>query len=234
MVTSSGLREFFHSTDKRWDFPAVEDHSPPRGDLGPEQPPRAPKPIRLSILAILGVTAVAVVATALGVGTVFGGQAGTVTEINSATPADPSLTDGASAPREVIVHVSGAVAQEGLVVLPEGARVHDALEKAGGVTPGASLDSINLARVVVDGEHLIVLGPGEPTGLAEGPSTGSISLSLATASQLESLPGIGPALASRIIQWREQNGPFRFVDDVAAVPGIGQATLEGFRDLVVP
>lgn len=234
MVTSSGLREFFHSTEKRWDFPAVENHSPPRDDLGPEQPPRAPKPIRLGILAILGVTAVAVVATALGVGTVFRGQAGIVTAIDPTTTMNTSLAEASIAPREVIVHVSGAVAQEGLVVLPEGARVHDALEKAGGVTPGANLDSINLARVVVDGEHLIVLGQGEQTELSESPSSRLISLSLASASQLESLPGIGPALASRIVQWREQNGPFRFVDDVAAVPGIGQATLEGFRDLVVP
>jgi competence protein ComEA len=119
------------------------------------------------------------------------------------------------------------------VELSEGARVHDAIQAAGGVTTEANVGAVNLARLVVDGEHLVVPAEGElPDSLAS--SSGLVSLSLASASELESLSGVGPALAQRIITWREEHGPFRQVEDVLAVSGIGPATLEGFRNQVVP
>jgi competence protein ComEA len=135
----------------------------------------------------------------------------------------------------VLVHVVGAVNQPGVVELPENSRVLDALTKAGGATDEADLSSINLARIVYDGEQIVVPRPGEtPTGGTEGGTSGPISLSRADQATLETLPRIGPATAERIISWREQNGPFQSVEDLLAVSGIGPATLEGIRDRVVP
>jgi competence protein ComEA len=135
--------------------------------------------------------------------------------------------------RHLVVHISGEVVRSGIITLAEGSRVIDAVEEAGGHTPQAALDSINLARLVVDGEHLIIPVEGEEvTSPALG--GGLISISLASEQELQELPGVGPAIASRIVSWREVNGPFRHIDDLLAVSGIGPATLAKFRDLVTP
>lgn len=133
----------------------------------------------------------------------------------------------------VVVHVTGAVVTPGVIELPADSRIVDALEKAGGPRPDALLEGVNLARVVFDGEQIIV--PSLDDDTAQSGTEGQlVSLSRATQAELETLPRIGPATAQRIIAWRETHGPFRSVDDVLAVSGIGPATLEGFRALVVP
>jgi len=112
--------------------------------------------------------------------------------------------------------------------------VEDALDAAGGPRDDALLAGVNLARELFDGEQIMVPSSTdqiEGGGLSSG---GLVSLSRATTDQLQDLPRVGPATAQRIISWREANGPFRSVEDLLAVSGIGPATLDGLRDLVVP
>jgi len=149
----------------------------------------------------------------------------------------PSVPTEASAQTPelmVLVHVVGAVEEPGVVSLPENSRVHDALALAGGAQEDAELGGVNLARVVYDGEQIIVPRVGEPVVASSGEGSGPISLSRADQETLETLPRIGPATAERIIAWRDKNGPFRSVEDLLAVSGIGPATLEGLAEHVVP
>lgn len=129
---------------------------------------------------------------------------------------------------EVVVHVGGAVKKPGLVRLVSGSRVADAIEKAGGAKSPRFLESVNLARVLVDGEQ-IMLGQS-----ATSADSGKISLSSATAVELEQLPGVGQVLAQRIVQHRVDHGPFRSVDDVNEVSGVGDSLMEQIRPLVIP
>ena len=166
------------------------------------------------------------------------------------TVPDPVATVSApasSAPLgEVTVHVRGRVARPGVVTLPAGSRVVDAIEAAGGVRAGASIGALNLARLLVDGEQVAVGvkgAQGGPSGVPEGGtdagSTGGssggdalVDLNAATASELEELPGIGPVLAERIVQWREDNGRFTDVEVLGEVSGIGDALMAQLRPLV--
>jgi competence protein ComEA len=111
--------------------------------------------------------------------------------------------------------------------------VQDALALSGGALEDADLRSVNLARTVFDGEQIVVPRMGDPLD-SFGGGSGLLSLSQADQASLETLPRIGPATAERIIAWREANGPFRSVEDLLAISGIGPATLEGLADLVVP
>ncbi|MBW9094745.1 ComEA family DNA-binding protein [Microbacterium jejuense] len=136
---------------------------------------------------------------------------------------------------DLYVHVSGAVRAPGLYVLPAGSRVVDAVAAAGGFADDADRAAVNLARVLADGEQLPVPRIGESAPASAGASAtadGRINLNTADASQLEELPRIGPALAERIIAWRDDNGRFTSVDDLLAVPGIGDKMLSSLRDLV--
>lgn len=149
----------------------------------------------------------------------------------------PSVPTEASAQTPelmVLVHVVGAVEEPGVVSLPENSRVHDALALAGGALEDAELGGVNLARIVYDGEQIVVPRVGDPAVTSSGEGSGPISLSRADQETLETLPRIGPATAERIIAWREKNGPFRSVEDLLAVSGIGPATLEGLAERVVP
>jgi competence protein ComEA len=140
---------------------------------------------------------------------------------------------------DLLVHVAGKVRNPGVVRLPEGARVLDAVEAAGGAEPGVDLTGLNLARFVGDGEQVLVgvTGPAEgtPTGAGgqpAGASTGGlVNLNTATLDQLDTLPGIGPTLAERILQWRQEHGRFSSVDELQEVAGIGPRTLEQLVDL---
>ena len=134
-----------------------------------------------------------------------------------------------SARGTVVVHVIGKVVHPGLVRLPAGSRVADAVEAAGGVTDPQANATVNLARLLMDGEQVAVGVPAP--GSAE---SGALSLSSATAEQLDSLPGIGPVLAARIITWRTSHGPFRSVDQLGDVPGIGPSLLSQLRGAVQP
>jgi len=149
-------------------------------------------------------------------------------------PSVPSEASAQTPELMVLVHVVGAVEEPGVVSLPENSRVHDALALAGGAQEDAELGGVNLARIVYDGEQIIVPRVGEPVVALSGEGSGPISLSRADQETLETLPRIGPATAERIIAWREKNGPFRSVEDLLAVSGIGPATLEGLAEHVVP
>jgi competence protein ComEA len=174
--------------------------------------------------------------------------------------AEASSTQTSGARREiVVVHVVGAVRRPGLLRLPEGARVADAVARAGGATRRADLAGLNLAAPLVDGIQVLVPAriaatarspgsDGAATG-ASGSDPGSgiepgsgtlaatgrkVSLASATAEELDELPGVGPVTAQNILDYRAEHGPFRSVDDLDAVPGIGPARVEQLRDLVTP
>lgn len=160
---------------------------------------------------------------------------------------DAAAASGANGRAEdLVVHVAGAVAVPGVHRLPPGARVFEAIAAAGGPLPGADVDRLNLAAPLSDGAQIVLPLQGAPAGGAatgsgaagSGPGGGggaaSVSLSTADVSALDALPGIGPSTAAAIIAHREANGPFTSVDDLLEVRGIGQAKLEGLRDLVVP
>lgn len=135
--------------------------------------------------------------------------------------APPSVAQPSPTPDVIVVAVMGRVERPGLVEVPAGARVADAIAAAGGVLPDTDLSTLNLARKLVDGE-LITVGLPEATG---GAATGGrVNLNTATAAELEELPGVGPVLAQRIIAYREKNGGFRSVEELKEVPGIGEAT----------
>jgi competence protein ComEA len=144
----------------------------------------------------------------------------------------------------LVVHVVGAVRRPGLYRLRDGARVADAVARAGGATHGARLAGLNLAAPLVDGVQVLVPEAAD-TGAARasGAEAGSAglgaaapkpSLSSATLEELDELPGVGPVTAQRIVDYRTEHGPFRSVDDLDAVPGIGPTRIEQLRDLVTP
>ncbi len=149
----------------------------------------------------------------------------------------PQSPDGQGAPR-LVVHVSGAVRRPGLYRLPEGTRIADVVERAGGLKPRADLTALNLAAPIADGQHVIVprrVAAGSGTGVLDPSATGAkVQLSTATVDQLDELPGVGPVTAEKIVEWRTTHGGFRSVDDLDAIPGIGTARIEQLRDLVIP
>jgi competence protein ComEA len=137
------------------------------------------------------------------------------------------------------VDVVGAVRRPGLYRLPHGARVADALTRAGGATRKAQLELVNLAAPVADGEQVVVprRGPGATASArdaAGGGSAGPVDLNTATLEQLDGLPGIGPVTAQKILDYRQQHGAFSSVEELDAVPGIGPARLEQLKGLVAP
>ena len=165
----------------------------------------------------------------------------------SSRPSSPP--SGAGGAGRLVVHVVGQVRRPGVVVLSAGARVGEALTRAGGALPGADLGALNLARALVDGEQVRVPRPGEaPPAAAEAPggagaagsagpagggtagSATPVNLNTATVAVLEELPGVGPVLAQRIVDWRTEHGRFTSVDELAEVSGIGEkmfAQLQG-------
>jgi competence protein ComEA len=128
------------------------------------------------------------------------------------------------------VAVQGRVAHPGLYRLPSGARVADALDAAGGALPGVDLSYVNLARKVTDGE-LILIGlsaaPAPP-----GTPGGKVNLNTASLAELDALPGVGPALGQRILDYRTAHGSFGSVEDLRHIPGIGDAKYAELKDLV--
>ncbi|MFJ4691646.1 helix-hairpin-helix domain-containing protein [Streptomyces sp. NPDC088766] len=164
-------------------------------------------------------------------------------------PAEPSASAPApggagTAGAQIVVDVSGKVRDPGIHRLPAGSRVVDALAAAGGVRPGTNTDGLNRARFLVDGEQVVVGGPPGTGGQAAGAGSGGgavgsgppapVSLSTATADQLDTLPGVGPVLAQHIVDYRTQHGGFRSVDELREVNGIGERRFSDLRNLVRP
>ncbi|MEU9316990.1 ComEA family DNA-binding protein [Streptomyces sp. NPDC048295] len=157
------------------------------------------------------------------------------------SPGPPPVTGPGG---RIVVDVSGKVRRPGVRQLPSGARVADALRAAGGVRDGADLTGLNRARVLMDGEQIVVGappgpaavgGPGGavPSGGGSSPS-GPVSLNTATPEQLDTLPGVGPVLAQHIVDYRTQHGGFRSVDELREVNGIGDRRFADLRPLVGP
>lgn len=175
------------------------------------------------------------VGASLADGTAQTGVAGSGVQVGPTPATSPS--GGA-----VIVHVVGQVVAPGVVELSLGSRVDDAIRAAGGATPGADLSALNLARVLTDGEQVVVPPPGAgPTGqVAQGAAAGgsarsaqqTVNLNTADAAALDALPGIGPVLAGRIVEWRAAHGRFADVDQLGEVDGIGPTLLTKLRPLV--
>jgi competence protein ComEA len=172
-------------------------------------------------------------------------RTGTATAPEAVAPLEPVAA--APARRSLVVHVVGAVRRPGLLRLRDGARVADAVARAGGATRRADLSALNLAAPLVDGVQVLVpvrerpVVEGAPEGgVPSGPGSpfagaaGKPSLATATLEELDALPGVGPITAQKILDYRSAHGPFRSVDDLDAVPGIGPARIEQLRDLVTP
>jgi competence protein ComEA len=156
---------------------------------------------------------------------------------STSAPARPSVGEAANTSRTVVVSVVGSVVRPGLVTLPSGSRVADAVQAAGGLVPPADQASVNLAALVTDGQQIAVGAPGAPSapagasgGSAAAPG-GKLNLNTATAAELDALPGVGPVLAQRIVDHRDQ-GPFTSVDQLDDVPGIGPARAAELAKLV--
>ena len=190
--------------------------------------PRPVRPVHLRLLS-----AFAVAASVLVVWWLLAGQPKQVSVMPTAgvgSPASsaPSMVAGGT---EIVVHVTGKVNRPGIVTLKSGARVNDAVAAAGGMRGKVDAAGINLARVLVDGEQVIV-GESPGAGAAIPGAEVKINLNSADVTALETLPGVGPVTAEAIISWRTANGPFRSAEDLLEVKGIGPATLKQLRERV--
>ncbi|MGA8944291.1 MAG: helix-hairpin-helix domain-containing protein [Thermoactinomyces sp.] len=151
---------------------------------------------------------------------------------------NPSLSSGEE--KWVVVDVKGAVKKPGIYRLDKDSRVYDAIRMAGGTLPEADLLKVNLAERLADGKVVYIAKKGEQTTniawnqgtSADGSEPGKINVNTATAEELEQLDGIGPKKAQAIVRYREENGPFSTVDEIAKVPGIGEKTLDQFREQI--
>ncbi|WP_308072361.1 ComEA family DNA-binding protein [Streptomyces bambusae] len=150
----------------------------------------------------------------------------------------PSTAPAAAGSARIVVDVAGKVHSPGVLRLPAGARVEDALSAAGGVRSGADTSGLNRARVLADGEHVVVGAPAPPAGPPGPPGAAApgapVSLGSATVEQLDALPGVGPVLARHIVEFRTARGGFRSVDDLRQVTGIGERRFADLRPLVRP
>jgi competence protein ComEA len=194
-------------------------------------------------------TALVLVSALLAVLVVAGDRlagAGSASAPEAVAPLEPVVPKARAAPR-LVVHVVGAVRQAGLYRLRDGSRVADAVARAGGATRNANLAGLNLAAPLVDGTQVLVpvripiaAAVPEPGAAPAGDASGigappqKVSLSTATAEQLDALPGVGPVTAQKILDYRAEHGSFRSVDDLDAVPGIGPTRIEQLRELVTP
>lgn len=222
------------------DLPVID---PP--DAAPDG--RASRRVRVGVgAAVVLLIAAAVVAVLVSAtaqrGTSVGISTGVGDPFSSARPSNSPTATG-SPPGRVLVHVTGAVRKPGLVSLDAGARVVDAVAAAGGMADDADPAAINLARPVADGEQLQVLRVGEEAPQGSTAATGAggsgaasrggpVNLNTATEAELETLPRIGPALAQRILDWRQTNGRFAQAADLLKVSGIGQKLFDGLKDRV--
>jgi competence protein ComEA len=164
------------------------------------------------------------------------------TPTNSAS-ASPGASPGAAVTKptdDLVIDVVGKVRRPGIVTVPKGSRVFEAIKAAGGLKGNVNASTVNMARVLTDGEQILIgTSPAAVPGVAAGSGAGAaaaptakINLNTATAEQLDTLPGVGPVTAQAILSWRTENGRFTSVDDLLDVKGIGDATLADLRNLV--
>jgi competence protein ComEA len=152
----------------------------------------------------------------------------------------PVRAPKAATVKQLVVDVVGAVRRPGLYRLRDGTRIADAVARAGGASPKAALALVNLAAPLADGEQVVVPARGVAGAAAVPPPAAGASpaspldLNTATAEQLDALPGIGPATAAKIVDFRQTHGPFHSVDELDAVPGIGPARIAQLKGLVIP
>jgi competence protein ComEA len=210
---------------------------PPIPESKPELPPRRIEIVHVKVLATLATAGAVLLVWWLLSGRP---QTSAPTEpLAFATTGTPSTSASAAAPTtDLVIDVIGKVRNPGIVTVPKGSRVYEAIEAAGGVRGKPDTSTLNMARVLADGEQILVgmqpaAAPGMPAGSAGGSPAGTkVNLNTATAEQLDTLPGVGPVTAQAILDWREENGRFGSVEDLLDVKGIGDATLDDLRDLV--
>lgn len=178
------------------------------------------------------------------------GPGSTHTELTGAAPgpaggSQPGTQPGSQLGGRIVVDVSGKVHHPGIRYLPAGSRVEDALRAAGGIRRGTDVTGLNRARVLTDGEQVVVgfpslVAPAGGAGTSGGPTAGQpapgtpVSLGTATVEQLETLPGVGPVLAQHIVDYRTEHGGYRSVDELREVNGIGDRRFADLRPLVRP
>jgi competence protein ComEA len=192
--------------------------------------------MRIAPAAAIGLVAALVLAVVLTVAIAWRARAHDVgaglapPQVPQAASSTSSLAPGGS----LVVDVAGRVRRPGLVTVPAGSRVADVIRAAGGVRPGTDLTSLNLARKVVDGEQIVVGAPGAQAPATTGApgATNPVNLNSATAAELDQLPGVGPVLAQRIVDWRTAHGGFTAVSQLRQVTGIGDSKYADLQLLV--
>jgi competence protein ComEA len=178
----------------------------------------------LSRTQVLVYAAVAVAILLVGARSLRSEEGGDAFEASGGQRGGFSLSAGSGS--DVVVHVAGAVREPGVYRLPFGSRVDDAVRRAGGAAGGALLDSVNLAARLADGQQVVVPSRGATmTAAGDGP----VSLGTATAADLDTVEGIGPVTAEKIIEFRDQHGGLASVDQLDEISGIGPATMESLR-----
>jgi len=184
---------------------------------------------RLGVGAVILLILLAFAVT-IGIG-MFRGATGA--HVVSSSPTSTTAPTSGPVGAGTFVHVTGAVRRPGMYRLDAGSRVMDAVARAGGFTGDADRAGVNLARPVADGEQIVVPVVGAPAVAGAGiAADGKLDLNSATVEQLDALPRIGPAMAQRIVAWRDKNGRFTSLDDLLSVPGIGEKMLDAMRDQV--
>jgi competence protein ComEA len=236
---------FGGSAEVRWDQEAhaqrADDPTLTAVDLGEARPPARPRFSRLHVGVVCCLVLLGLVLAALAVLRARPVALATPQSLPVSVSTHPSSASSPAAstlssPRpRIVVHVLGAVRRPGLVRLPQGSRVQDAIDAAGGLLSSAAPGELNLAQILTDGQQMVVGSRAHPGGrLSDGGSgpgssanSGSspqVDLNTATATQLDSLPGIGPVTAERILAWRTEHGSFRRVEELQEVEGIGPKT----------
>jgi len=186
------------------------------------------------VVALIGL-GIAVLVSALGS---HGSAVGVARpEPTNVSGTGPRPTPGASTAERtgatLFIHILGAVARPGLYELHDGDRLVDAVAAAGGLLSTADQSQVNLARFIVDGEQILVPAIGEAPAVTPGISAGGkVNLNTGDAAALDTLPGVGPATAARIIGWRTTNGRFTAIEDLMNVPGIGDKTFAQLKELI--
>jgi competence protein ComEA len=226
--------------------PAGVDVASPEGAV-PGPVARASRPMVLDaavVRVLAGLVALSIVAAAVAGFLFFRGRPGAIAAPRPALSMSGSALGGGGSPGSgspsgsassgtIVVAVEGKVRKPGVVRLPAGSRVIDAVAAAGGAVPGTDLATVNLAAKLSDGQQVVVGGSvGSAPGAGGAAPSGPLNLNQASAGQLDGLPGVGPVTAERIVAWRTAHGGFQRLDQLQDVPGIGPSKFTQLRDLV--